>query len=229
LLGIFILPESLPKEKHDTNPMRLRDYNPIISIAEMARKPGLGWLLLVTSLFNFAFNGINSTSALFLIQKFAAQTWQLSLLMMLAGGSIALVNTFLVPRWMPRFGEKKAGTASLLGLAFFNGIIFFVPALWIVYPLNMLASATSSFTFPSLTTLSIDCVPHREVGLLLGVTTSIGSLMNIFGPLSAGLAYDHVMTGSPYWMGALLLAFSAFMLMRAKTPAEASSTIERSA
>ena len=119
-LGVFILPESLPKEQRDTAPMRFRDFNPIEAIFEMARKPGLGWLLLVTSLFNFAFNGINSTSALFVIEKFAAQTWQVSLLMMLAGGSIALVNTFLVPRWTPRFGEKTAGVASLMGLALFS-------------------------------------------------------------------------------------------------------------
>jgi DHA1 family tetracycline resistance protein-like MFS transporter len=215
LLGIFILPESLPKEKRDTTPMRFRDFNPIESIFEMARKPSLGWLLLVTSLFNFAFNGINSTSALFVIQKFGAQTWQVSLLMMLAGGSIALVNTFLVPRWMPRFGEKTAGVASLLGLALFNTSIFFVPVLWLVYPLNMLVSGSSSFTFPSLTTLSIDCIPHREVGLLMGVTTAISSLMNIFGPLWAGLVYDHVMVGSPFWMGAAILVIAGLMLTRA--------------
>jgi hypothetical protein len=39
---------------------------------EMARKPSLGLLLFVLCLFNFAFNGINSISSLFTIQKFAA-------------------------------------------------------------------------------------------------------------------------------------------------------------
>jgi hypothetical protein len=39
----------------------------------MARKPSLGLLLFVLCLFNFAFNGINSISSLFTIQKFAAQ------------------------------------------------------------------------------------------------------------------------------------------------------------
>ena len=214
LLGLFILPESLPKEKRDTTPMRLRDYNPIVSILEMARKPGLGWLLLVTSLFNFGFNGINSTSALFFIHKFAIQTRQVSLLMMLAGASIALVNTFLVPRWMPRFGEKAAGVASLFGLALLNTGILLAPFMWLVYPLNMLASGMSSFTFPALTTLSINCIPHREVGLLMGVTTAIGSLMNIFGPLWAGLVFDHVNPGAPFWMGAIVLVLAALLLTR---------------
>jgi multidrug resistance protein len=214
LLGIFILKESLPKERRETAPMRFSDYNPIVSIFEMARKPGLGWILLVASLFNFAFNGINSTSTLFVIQKFTAQTWQVSLLLMLGGTAIGASNFLLVPRLVPRFGVKTMATASLLGQTCFDLAIFFVPFFWLIYPLYMLVSIMSSFTFPTLTTLSTDCVPHREVGLLMGVTTAISSLMNILGPLWAGTVYDNVMRGSPYWMGAGILALAALLLLR---------------
>ena len=85
LLGIFLLPESLPKDRRETTPMHLRDFNPIVAIVEMARKPGLGWLLIVTCLFNFGFNGITSTSSLFMIDKFNAQSWQIGLMMALGG------------------------------------------------------------------------------------------------------------------------------------------------
>ena len=214
LLGIFILPESLPKERRETTAMHANDFNPIVSIFEMARKPGLGWLLLVTCLFNFAFNGINSTSTVFVIQKFSAQPWQVSLLLMLAGAAITVTNFMLVPRLVPRFGEKIVASASLLGQALVNVAIFFVPLFWPIFILNMLISGISAFTFPTLTTLSIDCVPHREVGLLMGVTTGVGSLMNIFGPLWAGAVYDHVMVGAPYWMGAIVLVLAGLMLFR---------------
>jgi DHA1 family tetracycline resistance protein-like MFS transporter len=214
LLGIFILKESLPKEKRETTPLRANDFNPIVSIFEMARKPGLGWLLIVTCLFNFAFNGINSTSTLFVIEKFSAQPWHLSLLLGLAGVAVGVTTFVLVPRLVPRFGEKRAATASLFGQSLFDIAIFFVPLFWAIFPLNMLVSAISAFTFPTLTTLSTDCVPHREVGLLMGVTTGVGSLMNVFGPLWAGSVYDHVMAGSPYWMGAIILALAGVMLLR---------------
>jgi len=214
LLGIFILPESLPKERRETTAMHASDFNPIVSIFEMARKPGLGWLLLVTCLFNFAFNGINSTSTVFVIQKFSAQPWQVSLLLMLAGAAITVTTFLLVPRLVPRFGEKIVASASLLGQAIVNVAIFFVPLFWPIFILNMLISGISAFTFPTLTTLSIDCVPHREVGLLMGVTTGVGSLMNIFGPLWAGAVYDHVMVGAPYWMGAIVLVLAGLMLFR---------------
>ena len=81
----------------------------LVAIVEMARKPGLGWLLIVTCLFNFAFNGINSTSTLFVIEKFSAQPWHVSLLLMLAGAAITFSNFVLVPRIVPRFGEKIGG------------------------------------------------------------------------------------------------------------------------
>jgi multidrug resistance protein len=214
LVGIFILPESLPLERRETARMRPNDFNPIVAIFEMARKPGLGWLLLVTALFNFAFNGINSTSTLFVIQKFSAQPWHLSLLLGLGGIAVGASTFILVPRLVPRFGDNKVATVSLIAQSIFDVSIFFVSLFWPIFPLNMLVSAISAFTFPTLTTLSTDLVLHREVGLLMGVTTGLGSLMNIFGPLWAGAMYDHVMVGAPYWMGAVILVVAGVMLMK---------------
>jgi DHA1 family tetracycline resistance protein-like MFS transporter len=216
LLGLFLLPESLPLEKRNTSPMSLRDYNPIATIFDMARKPGLGLLLLVNAIFSFAFNGASSTSALFVIQKFSAATWQVSLLLVLSGVSIALTNTFIVPRVIPLIGEKRSGVSSLMGLAITYGVIFFAPGLWMMYPLHMLASCMNSFIFPVLTTLSAEQVEVQEIGMLMGVTSAVGSLTNIFGPLWAGIVYDQVMHGAPYWMGALILLVSAWTFSRAK-------------
>lgn len=216
ILGLVFLKESLPAEKRDRTPLKARDYNPLLSILDMARKPSLGIVLVVYSVFSFAFNGIGSTSALFIIEKFSAVTWQISLMMMMAGASIALTNFLLVPRWMPRFGEVKSGIASLLSLAVVYVMIFFAPALWQVLAINMLASGASSFIFPALTTLSVECVSPQEVGMLMGVTSAIGSLMNVLGPLWGGFIYDKVMIGSPYWMGAAVLLVAAFFLNKAR-------------
>ena len=114
--------------------------------------------------------------------------------------------------------DTAPGACSLLrriaAFWIFDVSIFFVPLFWPIFPLNMLVSAISAFTFPTLTTLSTDLVLHREVGLLMGVTTGLGSLMNIFGPLWAGAMYDHVMVGAPYWMGAVILVVAGVMLMK---------------
>jgi DHA1 family tetracycline resistance protein-like MFS transporter len=212
LLSIFFLPESLPPERRERTPMKARDFNPIVSIIDMARKPGLGRLLLITCLFNFAFNGISSTSSLFLIDKFGIQSWQVSLLMTMGGLSLAVVQFLFVQQIVVRFGERRVAITSLMGQAVNNLAIFFAPALWWIFPISMINNATSGFTFPTLTTLNISHVRAHEVGLLMGVTTGLGSLMNIFGPLWAGVMYDRVGPGAPYWMGAVIFLLAAGML-----------------
>ena len=43
--------------------------------------------------------------------------------------------------------------------------------------------------------------------------------MAALGPLWAGMTYDHVMTGSPYWIGALIIGIACLVLMQAKVKA----------
>lgn len=213
-LGLFLLPESLPADRRDRSPWKLRETNPILAIFDMWRKPGLGLLFMVNALFSFAFNGANSTTALYVIQKYAAETMQISSVLILGGVSIAFTNSVLVPRAVTRLGDKSMGIFGLIGLGVAYVAIFFAPILSLIFPLYMLASGMQSFIFPALTTMSTERVSYQEVGTLMGVSSAVGSLMNVFGPLWAGLVYDHVMIGAPYWMGAVVLALAAWMLAR---------------
>ncbi len=214
ILGIFLLPESHPEERRTKARFTVRDYNPILAIFDISGKPGLGLLLLVYALFSIAFNGVNSTSSLFVIDKFSAQTWQISLMLILGGLSMIFNNTILLPRLVRRFGVKLTCFSALIGLVFFYNTIFFAPTMELVYPLYMIASCMNGFIFPALTTMSAERVEVHEIGILMGVSSSIGSLMNVIGPLYAGVVYDHVMVGAPYWMGAVIMLLSAFMLTR---------------
>jgi len=214
LLGFFWLPESLPRERREIAPMRAHDLNPFASIGRMARQPGLGWLLLVLCLFNFAFNGINSTETLFLIQKFDAQPWQVGLQLVLLGLALAVVQAALVPRLVPRYGEKIVAVVCLLGQALGVLATFLAPVLWLIYPITVLNRAVSGFIFPTLAALNANRVSPREQGVLMGVTTALGSLMSILGPLWAGAVYDRVMAGAPYWMGAVVYVLAALALAR---------------
>jgi DHA1 family tetracycline resistance protein-like MFS transporter len=211
LLGLVLLPESLPREERETRAMRAADLNPFVSIGEMARKPGLGRLLLVLSLFNFAFNGVNSTETLFLIDTFAAQPWQVGALLVLAGITIAIVQR-VVQRMVQWFGEQHLAGAALIGQALGALATAVAPVLWPIYLLTMLRTAASGLTFPALGALMTGRVAPREQGTLMGVTTALGSVMSALGPLCAGALYDHVAPGAPYWMGAGVFVLAALML-----------------
>ncbi len=213
-LAYFLLPESLHKEQRETKPIRLRDINPVASIGDMARKPGLGGILIALGLFNFAFNSITSTQALFAIDKFNATPTEISLLLVLVGIVVAVMQLGLVARVVKRFGEKKAAIGSLVGQGIVNLTIFVSPFLWVMYALSVMANALSAFTFPTLTSLSTNRVPPQEVGTLMGVTTAINSLMSIAGPLWGGLVYDHLMPGAPYWTSLFIFFAGAFVLAR---------------
>jgi MFS transporter, DHA1 family, tetracycline resistance protein len=183
ILVFFFLPESLPPERRITAPLRSRDFNPLISIGEMIVKPGLGLVLLVLCLFNLAFNGINATQTLFVIQKFSAQPWQVGLLLVMVGIAVAVVQGLLVRRLVPRYGEKVVGIASLLIHAVGALAAFFVPFFWLFFVVIVVNNGIAGFSFPTLTTLSVNRVSRQDQGLLMGVSTSLVSLTNIFGPL----------------------------------------------
>jgi DHA1 family tetracycline resistance protein-like MFS transporter len=214
LIGFFLLPESLPKERREVAPIRLKDLNPFVAIGQMARKPGLSWLLVVLCLFNFTFNSINTTESVFMIWKYAALPWQVGLQLVLLGIAIAVVQAAFVPKLVPRYGEKRVAMLSILGQAVGGLAAFFSPFLWLFYVITVLSRAVSGFVFPTLTTLLTNRVSEREIGVLMGVTTALGSLMNIFGPAWGGAVYDKVMPGAPYWMGAIVFVAAALMLVR---------------
>lgn len=223
VLIFFLLPESLPPERRETAALRVNDLNPFAAIGYMMHKPGLGVLLLVYALFNFAFDGVNSIAGVFIMRKFAAQPWQLGSFFVVAGIAIAVVQAALVGRLVPRFGEKRMAMTSLIGNALGGLLILVAPAFWMLYPIGFLQSAITGFIWSTLGTLAANCVSEREQGQLAGVNAALGGLMAMLGPLWAGVVYDHVMPGAPYWMGAIILAVAMLVLARVEAPASLSS------
>lgn len=210
----FLLPETLPLEKRETAPMRLRDFNPFVSIADMARKPGIALVLVVMALFNFSFDGMNSTLALFVVDKFTVQPWQIGVLFVISGIATTIMQATFVRRLMPIYGEKRLGIFSLSGNAIGALLIFFAPALWMLYPIIFVQSLAISFIFSALSTLAANRVSEREQGQLAGVSAAVNGLVAALGPLWAGAIYDGIGRGTPLWMGALLLGLACLLMLR---------------
>ena len=224
-LIFFLLPESLPKERRETRPLRLSDFNPFASIGYMLRKPGLGVLMLVYALFNFAFDGANSTTAVFLIDKFAAQPGAIGLLLVLAGIATAFVQATLIGRLVPKYGEKRMAMVSLIGNAIGGVLIFVAPAFWMIFPIGLVQSAVTGFIWSTIGTLAANCVSEREQGQLAGVNAALAGLMAALGPLFAGVVYDHVMPGAPYWIGAIIMVVASLTLARVRVSAHTSQRV----
>ncbi len=219
----FLLPESLPKERRETTPLRLGDFNPFAAIGYMLRKPGLGVLLVVYALFNFAFDGANSITGVFFVDKFAAQPGQIGLFLIVAGIATAFVQAALIGRLVPKYGEKRMALVALIGNAVGGVLIFAAPAFWMVFPIGLLQAAITGFIWSTIGTLAANQVSEREQGQLAGVNTALAGLMAALGPLWAGVMYDRVAIGAPYWMGAIIMLVAGVILIRVKVARPASA------
>jgi MFS transporter, DHA1 family, tetracycline resistance protein len=222
LLIFFTLPESLPKERRETRALRLGDFNPLTSIGYMLRKPGLGLILAVYALFNLAFDGANATTGVFVARKFVTQPWHLGLLFVVSGIAIALVQALFTQRLVGRFGEKRVALTGLIGNAVTGLLIFSAPLLWLLYPVVFLSGGLTGFIWAPMGALAANSVSEREQGQLAGVNAALSGLMAAIGPLWGGLAYDHLMPGSPYLISAVIVGIACLLLIQVRAGAPAS-------
>ncbi len=225
-VGFFMLPESLPKEKRETTPLKLSDLNPFPAISEMLRRPGVGTLLLVQCLFLFVFNGRNSILTVFLIDKFQIQPAQLAALFATGGLVMAIVQGGLIGPLVKRLGEKQVGLGGLFLQAVMSLGLYRAPAFWMMFPLNALTTGASGLIWPTMGALIANGVPQDELGKVNGVNTALGSLMSVFGPLWAGTLYDRLSPSAPFWMGAVILVVGCVMLLRVKIAAHANQVTQ---
>ena len=226
IIGFFILPESLPKEKRETRPLRFADLNPFSSIFEMLRRPTVGGLLLAQCLFFFVFNGNNNMLPVFMIEKFTAQPWQVAMLFATGGIVMAIMQGALVGPLVKRFSEKPLAANSLVLQALAAIGVVAVPSLWMLYPVALLNSVGTGLVWPTLGALLANSVSSEEQGKMSGVSTALGSLMSIFGPLFAGTTYDRITPVAPFWIGAMIFVLAGFLLARVEVRAHESSQID---
>ena len=216
IVGFLILPESLPKEKRETKPLRLADLNPFASIFEMLRRPTVRGLLVAQLLFFFVFHGNNNMLPVFMIEKFTAEPWQVATLFATSGIVMAIMQGGLVGPLVKRFSEKPLAANSLLLQALASIGVVTVPLLWMLYPVAALNSIGTGLVWPTLGAMLANSVSSEEQGRVSGVSTALGSLMSIFGPLWAGVAYDSITPIAPFWIGALIFVLAGLVLTRIK-------------
>jgi DHA1 family tetracycline resistance protein-like MFS transporter len=122
----------------------------------------------------------------------------------------------LVPRLVPRYGERRIAIVCLAGQVLAALASAAAPDFWLLAPTVVLRHAVSSFVFPTLAALTANRVSPREQGALMGVSTALSSLAAVLGPLWAGAAYDGISPAGPYWLGAALFAAAMLLLLRVR-------------
>jgi MFS transporter, DHA1 family, tetracycline resistance protein len=215
--GLFVLPESLAKEKRAKSAWRMA--NPLGSLKLLRSHPELAALSVVVILFYLAHQSLPSMWALYTEYRYGWNPRDIGLSLAVVGVCAAAVSGGLVGPYVKRFGERFSLVSGLfygfLGFAGFGlawtgwGAMAAIPfiALWGV-------------AGPAMQSLMSQRVDASSQGKLQGAISSLRALTGMVGPVlftqvfSAAIAEKarvvHV-PGAPYYLAGLLLLGALLM------------------
>jgi DHA1 family tetracycline resistance protein-like MFS transporter len=207
--AVVFLKESLPAAAR-----RAARKSRLVAVADALRRPSLRFLLLVFFGIIFAFAGMETTFALWALDKFGWGPRQISFIFTYVGVLSAVIQGGLIGRLSRRFGEERllvAGTSAIaLGLI---GIPL-SSTVFIVIAASACLAIGMALTQPSVNSLISRQAAAHEQGEIMGVAQSAGSLARILGPAFAGFLFGSFGRNAPYFAGALLMAVVVMVSLR---------------
>jgi len=236
LYGLFVLPESLPRERRSPR-FDWKHARPMGGVKMLLEYPRIWGLVAVVFVANFAHYVYPSTFVLFADAAFGWKEKQAGYVLAAVGVLSVIVNVALVGRLVKALGERRA---LLLGLA--CGTVGFVMyglagAGW-MFLLGLPVSALWAIAAPATMALITRQVPADVQGRIQG---SLGSLVSLAGIVAPGLfagAFGFFigphapvrLPGVAFLIAALLLAVAALVAWRftdaAHLPASAQGDAE---
>jgi DHA1 family tetracycline resistance protein-like MFS transporter len=218
--GLFVLPESLPKERRSAR-FDWRHANPFGALVLLRRYPQVFGLAAVFFLINLAQFSLNSTYVLYTDYRYGWGPQAVGYTLGLVGLCSGLVQAVLVRRLMPALGERRMILAGLV-LCVGGYLLFgFAATAW-VFLLGIPFLSLGGLAGPPAQAMMSHQVDPHEQGRLQGALTSLASLAGIFGPalfanLFALFISDHApapLPGVAFLLAAALLMIAAVLALR---------------
>jgi len=224
LYGIFVLPESLPRERR-TPRLEWRRANPVGSLRLLRSHHelwGLTWVNFITYLAHEVFPNV---WVIYCIAAFGWSTGSIGLTLALVGIVAAVNQATMVAPVVKRLGERRTLLASLVvavaGLLLMgtnNGIIFLVAAVIISLPMYQASSQA----------LMTRRVGPAEQGELQGALGSVRGISMLIGPSLFAFTFAQFagpwrslgLMGAPWILAALLYGVSLVLAWRVTSRAD---------
>ncbi len=219
LYGYFILPESLSKEHRRS--FSWKRANPLGSLRQLGKYPGLGGLISSFFLIYLAAHAVQSNWSYFTIEKFKWDQKMIGISLGVVGLLVATVQGGLIRIINPKLGNEKS---VYIGLLFYAaGLLFFAFASqsWMMF-VFLIPYCMGGICGPALQSIISGNVPRNEQGELQGALTSLISVTSICGPpLMTGLFSFFTKPGTvfhfsgvAFFLGSILMLISAFIAYR---------------
>ncbi len=228
--GYFILPESLSKENR--REFHWKRANPVGSLIQLQKIPSVAALLVSILLLYIAAHAIMSNWNYFTIHRFQWSKGMVGISLGVVGVLVALVQAGLTRIINPKIGSEKS---LYYGLACYAvGMLLFGLATesWMMF-VFLVPYCLGGIAQPALQSVMAGRVPPNAQGELQGAITSTMSMAAIIGPyvmnnLFFYFTHDNApvyLPGAPFFLGAVLMAASFFIVYRTLHPSKLQATI----
>lgn len=220
LYGYFVLPESLSKENRRS--FEWRRANPLGSLMQLKKYPGVGELVVSLVLIYIAAHAVQSNWSFFNIEKFQWTPKMIGISLGLVGLLVGGVQGGLVRVINPKIGNEKSVYFGL-GLYALGLLLFaFASESWMMF-VFLIPYCLGGICGPALQAIISGHVPPNEQGELQGALTSLMSVTSIVGPLlmTGSFAYftgpnkPFYFPGISFLIGAVLMLIAAILAYHA--------------
>jgi MFS transporter, DHA1 family, tetracycline resistance protein len=219
MYGLFVLPESLTRERRST--FSWRKANPVGALRLLLSHHELWGFGLVTFLSNLAHAVLPSVAVLYMGYRYNWDTKTVGLLLGGVGVCSIIVQGFLVGRVVKALGERNTILVALVcGAAGFT--IQAMAPNGAIYASGVVFMSLWGLLNPAIQGLMTRLVSPSEQGQLQGANSSLLGIATMIGPLLftqtfaafIGAHRDWHLPGAPFLLSALLLVSALAVALR---------------
>ncbi|MFT3967532.1 MAG: TCR/Tet family MFS transporter [Sphingobium sp.] len=194
LYGLFILPESLPRDRR--MPFSWSRANPLGALRLLRSHAELTGLSAVNFLLYFAHHLFSAIYVLYAWHRHGLGPFEVGVLLATAGALDMAVQGWLVGKVAARIGDRAtmvvgltAGAAGLIAMG--------VAPTRDLFALALLPNSLWALAIPTLQALMTARVSEREQGQLQGANNSVAAIAGVASPLFFGWLYSLTSQGLP--------------------------------
>jgi MFS transporter, DHA1 family, tetracycline resistance protein len=212
LYGMFILPESLSKDKR--RKFDWKRANPIGSLMHLRKYPVVSGLILSLTLIYIGVHAVQSTWSYYTMKKFGWDVAMVGYSLAFFGLMMAAVQGGLIRIAIPKLGQSKSLFTGLIMYTVGVFLFAFASSSWMMFAFCMVY-CIGGLAGPALQGIISSHVPSNEQGELQGALTSLMSATSIVGPplMTNLFAYFSKDTAPVYFPGAPFVAGALFFLV----------------
>lgn len=217
LYGLFVLPESLEKDKRRS--FDWKRANPVGTFNFLRKQSKISNPIFALILVYVALHAVQSNWHFFTMYKFNWTERTVGLSLGFLGLLTGLVQGLLIRWTTPKLGEQKSIYSGLLSYALGLMLFAFTNEGWLMF-IFLVPYSLGGICGPALQSIISKNVPSNEQGELQGALTSLVSATSIVGPpVMTNLFYYFThdkapfkFSGAPFFLASILMSVSAIII-----------------